>query len=103
MVTSHGILGFETTKPADAALAHKFIDNLGNGMTIYDSYYSATIEAYPESKDIPYDIRAIAIFKNEYQRDHDYLPGKGTGVAPDGGPSDIPVVYCWHTKTGEPC
>lgn len=95
--TSHGIMGFETEKPMDEKLAQNFVANLINSKTIYDSYRRATITAYEYSEGYG-DIRAIAIFKNPTQKDQDSL----SNIAPD-DPSSIPVVYCWHVKTGEMC
>ena len=101
--TSHGVLGFETVKPLDDQLAKYFVQNLNSGKTVYNSYFDATRSAYGGDRDIEgypinYDIRAIAIFKNPTQRDQDSL----SNIAPN-APSNTPVVYCWHVKTGEMC
>lgn len=88
LVTSHGILVFETEKLADPLLPKRFFQNaIGGDQTIYDSWMAATIDRYQNTGTI-----AIVRFDNRYQLDHDHLPGHGE-VAPDEYPNNAGSVY----------
>jgi len=95
MVTSHGILGFETeitTGLDEMKFAHAFFWNATYGnQTVYQSFYRATRDAYKRS-----GYKARVIFHNKDQADHDYLPSVENGVAPDGKPDDVPYVEQWQ-------
>jgi hypothetical protein len=87
LVTSHGILGFETEKLADPLLPKMFFRNaISENKTIYNSWKTATEDRY--------DRKTIAAvrFDNIYQLNHDHLPHHGE-VAPDEYPNDGGTIY----------
>ena len=63
-------------------------------MTIAEAWRQATVDQYQDIRPASgVDIKAVVIFNNDDQYLTDYLPGVGTGVAPDGEPDDIQFVY----------
>jgi hypothetical protein len=85
--TSHGILGFASTKNPSQNLPNSFFKYaLVENRTVLQSYKQATFDSFTQN------VTAAAIFDNVYQRDHDHFPGHGE-VAPDENPDDNYVTY----------
>jgi PKD repeat protein len=85
--TSHGILGFASTKNPSQDLPNLFFKYaLDENQTVLRSYKQATFESFTKN------VTAAAIFDNDDQWDRDHFPGHGE-VAPDETPNDIPVRY----------
>ncbi|OPY38763.1 MAG: PKD domain protein [Methanoregula sp. PtaU1.Bin051] len=87
MVTSHGILGFESEKYANPLLPKRFFQNvIGEDQTVYNAWMDATTKLYDT------DTIAAVRFDNKYQLDNDHLSGHGE-VAPDEYPNDDETIY----------
>jgi hypothetical protein len=90
LVTSHGILGFTTEKPADWRVPQVFLLKVKDGsMTVYDAYKKATKEVYQGT-----GYRAAVLFHNQDQFENDHFPPGY--VTPDGSPNDKLVYKTWE-------
>jgi len=85
--TSHGILGFASTKKPSQDLPNLFFKYaLEENKTIFKAYQNATYGSFTKN------VTAAVIFDNQYQLEHDHFPGHGE-VAPDENPDDDYVIY----------
>jgi len=88
LVTSHGILGFQTPKTPDSQLPSRFFQYAMNeDRTVGDAWIQATQDLYYKT-----GIIAAYRFDNKDQLDRDHLPGHGE-MAPDEYPDDYSTYY----------
>lgn len=88
LLTTHGILGFASSKTPDDQLPVRFFHYaMDENQTVKDAWENATMDIYFQT-----NIIAACRFDTAYQRDHDHLPGHGE-VAPDENPDDNDSVY----------
>jgi len=88
LVTSHGILGFSSSKTPNPQLPVRFFHYaMEEDQTVKDAWENATREVYSGTGFV-----AAYRFDTVYQKDNDHLPGQGE-VAPDENPEDNDSVY----------
>jgi hypothetical protein len=94
LVTSHGILGFKSTKTPDPQLPLRFFHYaMDEDRTVTDAWYLATKDIYRDS-----GIIAAYRFDNTDQLNRDHLPGHGE-MAPDEYPDDSSSRYWqWNCR-----
>jgi PKD repeat protein len=88
LVTSHGILGFASTKTPNSQLPVRFFHYaMDEDRTVENAWRTATLETYAGT-----DTIAAYRIDTAYQVVHDHLPGHGE-VAPDENPDDGSSEY----------